>query len=56
MNLCYPAGTSFTVTYEEWDQQTNTVLFEMPFTEGTSVDDVINDPQGLTYYWEDSTR
>jgi cell migration-inducing and hyaluronan-binding protein len=49
IGMGYPEA-DYELVYDEWLQMEDQVVSETPMVEGTSVDDVINDPEGLTYF------
>lgn len=52
--LEFPLGVSFSVQYLEWNQMADAITSERPLTAGGSLAEVDADPNGFTYYWDQS--
>jgi cell migration-inducing and hyaluronan-binding protein len=50
IGMSYPGATDLELIYDEWMQMEDEVVSSVEMSAGTSVSQVINDPDGLTYF------
>ena len=56
VGLCYPRTSHFQVKYDLWLQMEDRVVEEGAMIEGSSLQEVRDDPDGMTYFWDVETR
>ena len=54
LSLSYQIGTTFSITYDIWDQITDEFTNERTLEAGDSIRDVEDDEEGWTYYYDDT--